>query len=64
MQPTDLDILMPKISNVANTHTTQKTLLEGPLDAVVISDAPTHTHAKNITHTQHFPPTIPTLYLS
>jgi hypothetical protein len=28
---------------------------EGSSDAVVESDAPTHTHAKNITHTQHSP---------
>jgi hypothetical protein len=27
-------------------------LLEGYLDTVFESDAPTHTHAKNITHTQ------------
>jgi hypothetical protein len=33
-------------------HMTQTTLLEGSPDEVVISDAPTHTHAKNITHTQ------------
>jgi hypothetical protein len=32
-------------------HTTQRALLEGSSDAVVESDVPTHTHAKNITHT-------------
>jgi hypothetical protein len=31
----------------------QSPSLYGPSDAVVVSDAPTHTHAKNITHTQH-----------
>jgi hypothetical protein len=35
-------------------HTTQtKHYYEGSSDAIVIFDAPTHTHAKNITHTQH-----------
>jgi hypothetical protein len=34
------------------THTTQRELLEGSSDTIFISDAPTHTHAKNITHTQ------------
>jgi hypothetical protein len=33
----------------------QSPSLYGPSDAVVVSDAPTHTHAKNITHTQHSP---------
>jgi hypothetical protein len=36
------------------THTTQPELYyKGSSNAVVISDVPTHTHAKNITHTQH-----------
>jgi len=37
-------------------HTTQtKHYYKGSSDAVVISDAPTHTHAKNITHTENSP---------
>jgi hypothetical protein len=33
-------------------HTTQRALLEGSSDAVVEPNAPTHTHANNITYTQ------------
>jgi hypothetical protein len=37
-------------------HTAQtEHYYKGSSDAVFISDAPTHTHAKNITHTQHSP---------
>jgi hypothetical protein len=34
-------------------HMIQRELLEGSSDVVVESDVPTHTHANNITHTQH-----------
>jgi hypothetical protein len=40
----------------SSMHMTQSEhYYEGSSDAVVESDVPTHTHAKNITHTQHSP---------
>jgi hypothetical protein len=40
-------------------HMAHKALLEGFSDIVVELDAPTHTHIKNITYTQHNPISTP-----